>query len=170
MTPPVMLLDVDGVLNAFQGGGWGPLRRSKVGFPIRWAPPLIQRLRDLHHDGTVEIRWSTTWCGFPAQLAQLEELFRFHCERAFTDRPMSKTWGDLKVEAALQVLGEYRRLIWADDQEAEAGRRLFPRIAAAEREGRALLVCPDSVLGLQPEQLDQIEEFAGVRDGWGIAA
>ncbi|GGN38972.1 hypothetical protein FHR83_006821 [Actinoplanes campanulatus] len=72
---------------------------------------------------------------------------------------MSKTWGDLKLEAALTVLDEDRPLVWVDDEEAAAARRLSPAIARAERLGRALLVTPASDRGLQPEHLDRIEAF-----------
>jgi hypothetical protein len=158
--PPVWLLDIDGVLNVFQPS-WGvDLTRVKVGFPIRYAQPLIDRIRAIHASGAVEVRWSTTWCGWPNQLDHLGQLFDLDLPRAFGDRPMSKTWGDLKVEAALAVLAEGRRLIWTDDGEVEAGRRLFPALAQAEAAGQALLIAPESVLGLQPEHMAQIEAFA----------
>lgn len=84
----------------------------------------------------------------------------FDHSRAFGDRPMSKTWAELKVEAALAVLTSGRRLIWTDDGEVDAGRRLYPGIAAAEADGRALLIQPVSRLGLQPGHLGLIEAFA----------
>jgi hypothetical protein len=157
---PVLLLDVDGVLNAFQPSWGDELTRTNVaGLPIRWAPAMIERLREIHRSGLVEIRWCTTWCGLPVQLRALGELFGLDIPAAFGDRPMSKTWGDLKVEAAIEVIAEGRLLIWADDEEAAAARRLFPVVAAAENAGRALLLTPESRLGLQPEDLDAIEAF-----------
>jgi hypothetical protein len=158
--PPVWMLDVDGVLNVFQPS-WGvELTRVKVGFPIRYAQPLIDRIRSFHTSGVAEVRWSTTWCGWPDQLDELGRVLNLDLPRAFGDRPMSKTWGDLKVEAALAVLAEGRRLIWTDDGEVKAGRRLFPALARAEAAGQALLIAPESELGLQPEHLDLIEAFA----------
>lgn len=110
--PPVWLLDVDGVLNASKPGWGGPPRKTNVaGLTIRWAPPLVARIRTLHASGVVEVRWSTTWCGYPDQLADLGTLFHLDLESAFGDRPMSKTWADLKVEAAMGVLTEGRRLV-----------------------------------------------------------
>jgi hypothetical protein len=159
--PPVWLIDIDGVINVFQPSGWGVnLTRVRVGFPIRYNEPLIDRIRTVHLRGAAEIRWSTTWCGWPDQLAELGVLFGLDLPQAFGDRPMSKTWACLKVEAALTVLQEGRRLIWTDDGEVDAGRRLFPALADAETAGRALLIAPDSELGLQPEHLDLIESFA----------
>ncbi len=158
--PPILLLDVDGVINTFRPS-WGAelTRADAAGIPIRYAPALIARLRDLHQSGGVDIRWSTTWCGYRHQLDALNWLFEVGFPAAFGNRPMSKTWGDLKIDAALAVLTEGRRLIWADDEEADAARRLFPTIAEAEADGRALLVTPESELGLQPEDLDRIEAF-----------
>ena len=159
--PPILLLDVDGVINAFHGSWGAPITRTRcAGQPIRYAPALFDRLRVLHQSGTVVIRWSSTWCGIPDQLAALTALLGVDVEPAFgPHRPLSKTWGDLKVEAALSALGEGRRVIWADDEEAAAGRRLFPAIAEAEREGWLLLVMPRSEFGLQPEDVEAINAF-----------
>jgi len=160
-SPPVWLIDVDGVLNVFRPS-WGvELTRVRVGFPIRFARPLIDRVRAVHAGGTVEIRWSTTWCGCRDMLNRLGRELDLDLPLAFGDRPMSKTWADMKVEAALAVLTEGRRLIWTDDSEVGAGRRLYPALAQAEASGIALLIEPESELGLQPEHLDLIEEFAG---------
>jgi hypothetical protein len=160
MPRPVLLLDIDGVINGHpQRCGWNrPPHRIKVGLPVHYEPQVVDRLRALRD--VVELRWCTTWCGLPV-LQVLEDRLDLCLPRAFEHRPMSKTWGDMKVEAAMAVLAEGRRVIWVDDEEAAAGRRLFPEIARAEREGRALLVCPESELGLQPEHLDAIKAFAG---------
>jgi hypothetical protein len=158
---PIWLLDIDGVINTLKPG-WGaaPRKTSCAGFVIRWAPELVTRICSLHHSGAVDIRWSSTWCGYPDQLAALQRTFGLTLDAAFSDRPMSKTWGDLKAEAALAVLTEGRRLVWTDDDEIGAARRLFPALAAAEADGQALLIAPCSNRGLQPEHLDLIEAFA----------
>lgn len=157
---PIWLLDIDGVLNANKPG-WGaaPRKTNVAGLTIRWAPQLITRIYNLNHAGTVDIRWSTTWCGYPDQLGTLARLLHLDLESAFGDRPMNKTWGDLKLEAALHVLEQGRRLIWTDDDEVDAARNLYPQLAAAERDGQALLIAPRSNRGLQPEDLDAIEAF-----------
>ena len=155
-----MLLDVDGVINAMRPP-WDDTDRAKChGLTIRWAPPAVARLRALHDAGLVEARWCTTWCGFPDQLASLQDVLDLKLASAFGDRPASKTWGDLKVEAAIAVLAEGRRLVWVDDGEVDAGRRLFPAVAESEADGRALLVQPESLYGLTAEHLDEIEVFA----------
>lgn len=85
---PLLLLDVDGVLNALPEGpqdllcwpewesGWA---RSQDGrWHITFAPPLMRQLRAWHESGQVEIQWLTTW-GHDAndelrELLQLPEL------------------------------------------------------------------------------------------------
>lgn len=156
---PVWLLDVDGVLNAPRPA-WAEMETAKcAGLTIRWSPPLMDRIRTLHASGVVEVRWASTWCGFPEQLAALGAVLSLEFASAFGRRPMSKTWAELKVEAAVDVLIEGRRLVWADDCEVAAGRDLYAEIRAAESEGRALLVQPEPHLGLTAEHLDAIEAF-----------
>lgn len=158
---PVWLLDVDGVINANKPG-WGaaPRRISCAGFTIRWAPALLDRIRQIHRSGLAEIRWSTTWCGFPDQLAELSRALRVDLPQAFTDRPMSKTWAEVKAEAAVAVLAEGRRLVWTDDDEATVAPDFYPELVPAVAGGRALLIAPRSNRGLQPADMDAIEAFA----------
>lgn len=165
---PVWLLDIDGVINANKPG-WSAAPRKVFcgGFTIRWAPALIVRIRQLHRAGRVEVRWSSTWCGYPTQLGELSTQLGVDFLPSFGDRPPTKTWGDLKVEAAIDVLASGRRLVWTDDDEVDAARHLFPQLAEAEADGRALLIAPQSNRGLQPEHLDQIEAFA---NGAGLVA
>jgi hypothetical protein len=169
----VLLLDVDGVLNTFHDSWGAPLVRTHcAGQPIRYAPAMFERLRGIVNAGLVEVRWSTTWCGIRPQLAAMTDLLGIDATPAFgPHRPMAKTWGDLKLDAALAALGEGRRIVWADDdEEAAAGRRLCPKIAEAERDRRALLICPVSEYGLQPEHLDEIEAFAAEKTIGKLAA
>lgn len=164
--PPVWLLDIDGVINANRPGWGGPPRRIRcAGFTIRWAPALVDRIRELHRVGQHEIRWASTWCGFPEQLDELSRHLGLRFESAFGDRPAAKTWGDMKAEAALDVLRSGRRLIWTDDDEVEAGRQLFSLLARAESDGRALLIAPRSNRGLQPRDLARIAQFPFVPEG-----
>ena len=159
--PPVWLLDVDGVLNANRPG-WGaaPRRVFCAGYKIRWAPALIDRIRDIHRAGLAEIRWSTTWNQNLFELTNLTRHLRMpDLERAFTDRPMSKTWAELKAEAAVAVLESGRRLVWTDDTEAGVAPDFYPALAAAQADGRALLIAPRENKGLQSEHLDLIDVF-----------
>lgn len=159
--PPVWLLDVDGVINGHpHHAGWGdPPKRVSPG-PVYYEPRLIDRIRAIHAAGMAEVRWCTTWCDFRIPLAKLEQALDVEFERAFTVRPMSKTWAELKTEAAVAVLEGGRRLVWTDDDEADVASGFYPVLGEAVADGRALLIAPDSNRGLQPEHLELIEEFA----------
>src|SRR3712207_9460322 len=59
---PILLLDVDGVLNAARVDlpeGWE--RGTLNGYVLAWNPTITKRLRELHESGRVEIQWLTTW-------------------------------------------------------------------------------------------------------------
>lgn len=63
---PLLLLDVDGVLNALADDGehvvaWPDWRRGRAeadgtAWPILWAPAVVERLRSWHDSGLVEIQ------------------------------------------------------------------------------------------------------------------
>lgn len=159
--PPIWLLDIDGVINANKPGWSAPPRRTRcAGFVIRWAPALIARITQLRNTGAVDIRWSSTWCGYPDQLDELSRHLGLNLDPAFGDRPAALCWGEMKANAALDVLRDGRRLVWTDDDEVDAARNLVPLLATAETEGRALLIEPRSNRGLQPVDLDRIAAFA----------
>jgi hypothetical protein len=164
--PPVWLMDVDGVLNvSHPGWGGAPQRQfvwsqtDQTTYPMRWAPVLIDRIRSLHVDGRVEIRWCTTWC---PDADELERLWRLpELERALVADPMPRgaaCW-PLKLAAAKAVLADGRRLIWTDDD-------ALPKPGAARDEltagGLALLIAPRPRRGLRPDDLDRIEAFASL--------
>lgn len=174
--PPVMLLDVDGVLNA-----WGPYpgaskRKPRFnalwdcvmgrgvatcgdrGWTIKWAPPLIPRLLALYESGAAEIRWATTWAGDTADLERLLGLPAFPAAFDATGQHWTKV-SQFKRRAAAHVQDvEGRRLIWVDDNEVPHHWELAH---AAMSDERTLLVRPKEALGLLPTDMDRIEQFCG---------
>lgn len=81
MTAPLLLLDVDGVLNAFGYAGespddrdwsFGTAEADGSEWPITWCPSVLAQLRAWHEQGVVELQWLTTW-GHEAN-GQLREL------------------------------------------------------------------------------------------------
>lgn len=165
--PPVWLLDVDGVINATRPGWGAAPRRAPVwsatdgrSYPLRWAPPLVDRIRRLHDSGAVEVRWCSTWC---PDADSLEQLWRLPVlVRALDADPMprgAECWA-LKLAAARAVLAEERSLIWTDDEATPAEGPIYDELTA---DGRALLVTPLASRGLQPDDLDRIEEFCAGR-------
>lgn len=171
MAHPVWLLDVDGVLNANRPGWGGPPRQGTAyahGHPyrLRWAPPLLDRIRAVHTGGLAELRWSSTWC---SHADQVERLMRLPVlPRALTDEEVAAPGAfcsRAKLEAAFWVVEVERRpLVWTDD--------LVVPHAGPDRErlSRAgvpvLLVTPRGNRGLQPEHLDEIEEFLQANTDW----
>lgn len=168
--PVVLLLDIDGVINAFSKPGWGaPPRKVQIGdCVVRWAPRLIRELYALQTQGLIEMRWSSTWCRDELDLQILERVLRLPLPRAFSERPPHKTWGDMKAEAALDALNEGRYVAWADDTEVAGAWYLFPRFRQEQERGRILPVTPVGKEGLQPEHVAAIERFARASQQTGM--
>lgn len=176
---PVLLLDVDGVINAhgpyadiYKKGKrrynphWdcrmseGLARTGSRDWTIWWAQPMADRLLALHRDGAVEIRWCSTW---NSDVTAIENLLGWPVLTvAFATAGVHhRDIPRLKRQAAQRVLEvEQRRLVWADDSEVPFSWELSH--AAMTEDGRALLIRPRETRGLMPEHLDQIEQFCGL--------
>lgn len=69
MSTPLLLLDVDGVVNALGRplpDAWPDYRQGTAtaaarDYVIAWSPALVRRLLDWHEGGRVELQWLTTW-------------------------------------------------------------------------------------------------------------
>jgi hypothetical protein len=67
--PPLLLLDVDGVLNALGRplpGDWpdfqvGTATAAGRDYVIAWSPEVVARLVGWHASGRAEVQWLTTW-------------------------------------------------------------------------------------------------------------
>lgn len=160
---PVWLLDVDGVLNAARPGWGGPPRRGTASdghasYPMRWAPPLTERLTALHRAGVVEFRWATTWVDEIAQVADLLRLPTWPVAFSGLSTGVTRPVPEIKAEAALAVVEqEHRPLLWTDDDAIPADGTVIDRLNVAGLP--VLLVAPDARTGLQPEHLEAIEAF-----------
>lgn len=160
-TKTIWLLDVDGVINVNQPE-WGTkphhdtARSAGYDWPMRWAPALIHRIRALHNTGLVTITWCTTWC---ADAEQLEHMWKLPpLDRAFTEAINGPEAAAAKLAAARKVIANGDRLIWTDDSETPPPD--WQEHAELTADGRALLIRPDKRRGLQPADMDAIEEFA----------
>lgn len=159
MGRPVWLLDVDGVINVARPG-WsrapycGNAYSEGYHYRMRWSPALIKRIRALHDSGTVDIRWCSTWCSESDQLERLFGLPRFdRCwDRALTGVEAAAP----KLAAARAVLDRGLHLVWTDDVEVPTSGPVHEEMTG---DGRALLIAPSPRRGLQPEDMDAIEEF-----------
>ncbi|SCX56553.1 hypothetical protein SAMN03159343_3445 [Klenkia marina] len=167
MRTPLLLLDVDGVLNAV--GSTATDRETAVfaGYTLSWDPTVTRRLAGWHEQGRVEVQWLTTWAGnADALLAEpmgLPRGLRVH-ERSDGTGPSGFT-GSLagasrwwKLDAARAVVDEDpgRRTVWIDDDLALRADDVQEWLAAHPH---VLPVAPDLATGLTHEHLDEIEHW-----------
>ena len=188
---PLLLLDVDGVLNALDGGDprlWPDWRLGRAtadgrAWPIRWAPAVVDRLRGWHEQGRVELQWLTTW-GHDAnlELRALLGLPRLEVAGTYDEEPdAGSTDHDHAVAHAAvapaapdELTGRWwkhdvvRRLRTADPErlllwvDDELHGPGNPFVAWAERHS-VLAVGPDPLTGLSPADLDRLEAALGAQ-------
>jgi len=165
--PPVLLLDVDGVLNAIRldsPEGWR--RGTFDGFLLSWDPTVTARLRDLHESGRVELQWLTTWTTnadlLLAEPMGLPRGLRTHAppDAAPTGflGPLGGRSGWWKLAAARELAEAEpdRRIVWIDDELAEQPDDVVQWLGVHPN---VLVVAPDFVTGLTHEHLDAIEAW-----------
>ena len=118
-TRPVWLLDVDGALNANRPAWWcAPHNRSAYAegkdHRVRWAGPLVSKVRRLVRSGTVDVRWAATWCPWANQL---EHLFTLpDLPRQFAPHEVTIERAPIsKLNAALAIARSGRPLVWTGD-------------------------------------------------------
>ena len=164
--PPVLLLDVDGVLNAVRPDlpeGW---RRGRFnGYVLSWDPTVVARLRAPHESGRVELQWLTTWTELADRLLAeplgLPRGLRTH-SRAVLPTGFGGQLGGIAgwwKLAAAQAVAEAepgRRIVWIDDDLADQAEDTQEWLAA---NGQVLVVAPDFSRGLVHADLDRIEAW-----------
>ncbi|MEI4273386.1 HAD domain-containing protein [Klenkia sp. LSe6-5] len=165
--PPLLLLDVDGVLNAVGGTTPGRERGVFAGYTLSWDPSVTGRLAEWHRDGRVELQWLTTWARHADELLAdpmgLPRGLRVH-ERPDGAGPTGFT-GTLagaprwwKLAAARAVVDEdpNRRVVWVDDDLALQAEDTQAWLA---EHGHVLVVAPELAEGLTHEHLDAVERW-----------
>src|SRR5918911_5332204 len=127
---PILLLDVDGVLNAARvdlPAGW--TRGTFNGYVLTWDPTVTARLRTWHEAGRVEIQWLTTWTEDADRLLAepmgLPRGLRTHSRgrmapTGYAGR-LGRVTGWWKLEHAREVAEAEpgRRIVWIDDDLAD---------------------------------------------------
>jgi hypothetical protein len=165
--PPLLLLDVDGVLNAMRWElppGWR--QGTFNGYLLSWDPTVTARLRALHESGRVEIQWLTTWAeNADRLLAEPMGLPRGLRDRSggrarptgFAGRLGGQS-GWWKLAAAREAAEEDpgRRIVWIDDDLAEQAAETGTWLAANPH---VLVIAPDLFTGLTHDQLDAIDAW-----------
>ena len=186
MTAPLLLLDVDGVLNALgprtTGAEWrrGTAEADGARWPITWSPAVVRRLRSWHESGRVEVQWLTTW-GHDAnrELRALLELPELAVAGTYDDEdadgaaaptgtashaavapsapdPLSGHWWKYDVVRRLVDADPDRLVLWVDDELHEPD---GPFRTWAERQPRLHPVGPHPAVGLTEEDLAAIESL-----------
>jgi hypothetical protein len=181
--PPILLLDVDGVLNALDDdpASWddwhhGSATAEGSRWPITWSPSVVARLRGWHEQGRLQLRWLTTW-GHDANrelrgLLGLPELAvagtyrdagaptgQLHAGDAHAEvapaapDPLTGRWWKYDVVARLVQQDPQQRLIWVDD-DLDRAEGVFARWAADQPSVTA--VAPDPRCGLTAADLEAI--------------
>lgn len=157
---PILLLDVDGVVNALMRSDWPEAQVSRaLGFDITTSKHLGAALLQL----LVEIRWLTTWaeeanehisdlCGLPNDLP-----VSGHPVRNLSG--FDPAW---KIRCAARVAEEGRDIIWIDDDLSSMG--IYDEDSARETlslgsNQRIKIVQPNAWVGLTPAHIEEIKEW-----------
>jgi len=164
---PILLLDVDGVLNAARveaPPGWK--RGTFNGFVLTWDPTVTARLRELHESGRVEIQWLTTWAEkadlLLAEAMGLPRGLKTHAEDGAVSTGFlgmlrgASGWWKLALARAAVEAEPHRRIVWIDDDLVEQAADTGEWLAANPH---VLVIAPDLFAGLTHEQLDQVEAW-----------
>ena len=164
---PILLLDVDGVLNAARvdlPAGW--TRGTFNGYVLTWDPTVTARLRELHESGRVEIQWLTPWTTDADRLlAEPMGLPRGLVAHARADSAPTgfagvfgghSGWWKLTAAQAVAAAEPDRRIVWVDDDLAVQAADTGDWLAANPH---VLVIAPDLFVGLTHEQLDAIEAW-----------
>ena len=183
--PPLLLLDVDGVLNAVtrtpDAHVWtdwvtGTARANGRSWPITFSPTPVARLAAWHRDGAVELRWLTTWgfaaneglhellglpalevAGVPDGPGSASELAEASLAGSTAAAPDALTGRWWKLDAVRRLLAAEpgRPTVWVDDELRGAGNAF----AAWAGSVGIVTVGPDPATGLTTHDLDRIEAF-----------
>lgn len=179
---PVILLDVDGVINAITKkpnrsiwpvaswrSGWALCSGKE--WPITWSVEVIEFLTRVHVEGRAEIRWHTTWQHEAKNLADLVGLPKFPVALA-PEAPRDDVPNGELIAARMRdglpawwkygaarrvVIEEGRPLLWIDDDITyELNRR---ERGVMSLMGAVQLISPSQETGLIPRHLREIEAF-----------
>jgi hypothetical protein len=170
--PPILLLDVDGVLNAVRRElpeGWR--RETYNGFVLSWDPTVVARLRELHDSGRVELQWLTTWTEKADELLAepmgLPRGLRTHRREGESptgydgERRGLPGWWKLGAAREAALDDPQRRIVWIDDDLAEPAEDTHAWLAANDH---VLVVAPDFEVGLTHAELDRVEAWLATPD------
>lgn len=172
MPRPVLLRDVDGVLNALSSSpdlsiwkDWQHARvRNRIGeWSVLWSPSVIRRVLGWVEQDLVDVHWLTTWMGDAnEELAAVLGLPRLPVlGSGFSTDPALSSGGSVFGWWKADVVDEFLAdrlgtpFVWVDDDLRVMG-KLQARLRAVHD---CLLIAPHSNTGLIPRHLDTIQAW-----------
>ena len=172
MPRPVLLLDVDGVLNALSSGPdlsiWPEWENARVPnrlgqWPVLWSPIVTRRIVGWADQDLVDVYWLTTWLDDAnEELAAALGLPRwpvlgtgFSTDPALSSGGSAFGWWKADVVDAFLAECSGTPFVWVDDDLRVMG-KLQARLRA---ENDCLLIAPHSNTGLIPRHLDTIQAW-----------
>ena len=168
-TTPIVLLDVDGVLNAIcdplsPPDTWsdyksGAATAGHVTWPITFSPTVVRTLQDLHETRKVEIRWLTTWAH--EANGPLRDLLGFPNPFEVVGAPgylkgRSSSWWKLPLAQKVYET-TLRPLVWIDDDLSRVPEATY--WVDTLNADRTLALSPQTHIGITPEDLECINDF-----------
>lgn len=180
MAVPVIMLDIDGVVNALSKkppvNVWprphwiiGEAQCIEAMYPMMVSRAVVDFFNHLHREGLAEVRWHTTWQHYARNVAKLAGFDDFEVVNAPEYRDYGNfqkqmivdgqpTWW--KLPAAQRVVQEEKRdLIWIDDDLPYEYTRKVQFDPNLGGEQAVLLLAPYSMSGLTLKDLRQIQMF-----------
>ncbi len=159
---PVVLLDIDGVLNG-PDCGWGrPAARRTVTIggraeQLHYEPSAVAAVARLHRGADVEVRWLSSWGARAADFAAAVGL----PADIPADIPAGADLPTWMLAVARRHAATGRRVVWVARDISPSQAETVGDIAW-QAGGTTLMVELSSGGGLQPEHLDSIYTFVGV--------
>jgi hypothetical protein len=155
---PLWLLDIDGVLRAFDADpDWpeSPVTRTSGHLSVKFAPSLIDWIRDVIREGSVDVVWSTTWCG---RIEQMLALFDLPGWSTHEDAPGTTEAWDFYINGPEAVMIKLASVQAAID----SGRPVIhtdDHVAVSFDSPNYLAIRPDTERGLSQDHMLRIAAF-----------
>jgi hypothetical protein len=172
---PIILLDIDGVLNmlghqllqlpdAKKLVGWPEIKTGNVHYPLKkpfnfpfaWAPALIEKLNSWAQNNTAEIRWLTTWDNYAkTNVAPVLGLSEF-----IVARDPALNLSKLTAATTIATAEPSRPIVWIDDDlTAFFHPNDVNSIKYWGRRGSTFLIQTNYLFGLLPSDIERIDLF-----------
>lgn len=163
MTDTMMFVDVDGVINAYDGKAsipsWGwPRETGRVvlvtGFSIVYSPEMIARLRAVTDQPEVQAHWLTTWeaGGAVRKLAEAVGIGSDWPTVGRLGRPEEPWW---KLDAIQELTQGFNgKIVWIDDDIT-----FVPEAVEWCQRPNVVGICPRVTTGITVRHMRLIETY-----------